>query len=63
MTYQISVEAKEGAVSVVASGEVPDGQYEITGYTEGDQSTVSLTLLDTADKQLVFLGATHTKES
>jgi hypothetical protein len=61
MAYQIDVEVKAGVASVVTSGSVPDGSYVVTGYTDGDQATTSLSVSDTNDKQLVFVGTTHDK--
>ena len=40
MSYQITIKANAGSVTVTTTGDVPDGEFTIVGHDDGDLITL-----------------------
>jgi hypothetical protein len=46
MSYQITVKANNGSLSVTATGDVPDGEHRVSGHEDKSYLTLSAQRLD-----------------
>lgn len=62
MSFQITATAKDGAVSVTCSGDVPDGEFAVNGHEDRQQRTLSVTRRDTGGRYVQMAHGTHYKD-
>ena len=62
MSYAITVTVKLGTAVVTTSGEVPDGEFAISGHEDDSQRSLNLTHRGADGRYLQSSSAVHHKE-
>lgn len=63
MSYVVSVRVQGGQATAALSGDVPDGEYQISGHDDAHQRALSVVRRTPDGRYAEQAGHTHYKES
>jgi hypothetical protein len=61
MSYQITVKANNGSLSVTATGDVPDGEHIVSGHSDGNYVTLAAARRDELGHHVIATQHSHVK--
>lgn len=63
MSYSIRVHSRPGGLSVETSGDVPEGEHELTGHDDGRTVSIAVRQRDAEGRFVVSAQHSHDRET
>lgn len=63
MSYNITVTATGGELTVTSSGDVPDGKHQISGHVDATQINLGVNRVDADGKTILQASSWRSKEA